>query len=239
MAAAESDDYSSDFLNKWSTNPSSYKLLRQPDDSISAETRLTYLRQSEHEYRSYFSDGELPTLEIAIFRNPIDRFISAVNSIHNRIASWEEYYTTTPNISEREKAHATNAAKKMLDVFTVDRMCEFKQFEFDEYKHIKPYDVGDESDYESVIDVLLFFYQSFALDMQTDWINVHDNMDIFTTEQINEKVKPVLESLSNKILPECVSHETLYKGCSELSPLQTNSVCDYYQDDIKVYESIE
>jgi hypothetical protein len=235
MAAADSD-YSSDFLNVWCPNPSGYK-IDPPEHDVSGETRLKYMRASEQEYRSHFEDSDLPTLEITIFRDPTERFISAVNSIMNRIATWEDRCIKLSE-GDREKAHYVNAAKKLIELFSIDRLCEFKQYEFNEYKHIRPFGQSDD-DYEAIIDVLMYYYQAFILDKQTDWISVNDNMDIFRTDQINEKIKPILESLSNKILPECVSHETLHKECTELSQLQINSVEDYYQDDIKIYKTIK
>jgi len=239
VAAATGKD-SCDYLDDWIPDPNEYKKSKISSD-ISAETKLKYLRASEEKYRSHFEEevSDLsPVVSIAIVQDPMIRFMSALNNLHMRIIAWE-YHAANLSKSDREKNHLKQSRKKLHDIFSPERLAEFKPLDFIEYRHVKPYTYDQEAPVEGVIRILSYLYDQFILTLQCETIDYSKPMTVYRTCDIDTKIKPLLEEMCGRSLPDFRSNKTIHKQFESLDQNIIDKVKEYYSDDFKIYNAIE
>lgn len=241
LVAAASGEDSCDYLDNWIIDPNQYE-KRKLNSEISAETKIKYLRSSEEKYRSNFEEevSDLPPVVcIAIVQDPMIRFVSALNNLHMRIIDWEHTNVTYLAKSDREKNHFNNTSKKLRDLFSPERLTEFKPLDFIEYQHIKPYEYDPEAPVEGIVSVLSHLYSGFILTLQSETIDFSKPMTVYRTCDIDTKIKPMLEEMCGRSLPDFQSNKTIHKHFESLDQNIIDKIKEYYSNDFKIYNAIE
>ena len=138
-----------------------------------------------------------------------------------------------------EKNHFKNTRKKLHDLFSPERLAEFKPLDLIEYQHIKPYEYDPEAPVEGITSVLSYLYSHFILTLQSETIDDSKPMTVYRTCDIDTKIKPLLEEMCGRSLPDFRSNKTIHKQFESLDQNIIDKVKEYYSDDFKIYNAIE